>query len=579
MPILTRLAGPAGQNLRETTQAVCRVSRVSLTSALALTLLAAPAVAAPRPIDAAHDYLLGRFAAADNRPGDAARYYGAALRADPGDATLQRRAFDTALAAGDEKLSVTLAHDLASAGQGDAATALVLLADALQRRDWAAAGAVGGLPDTGYAAVVAPITSAWIRVGRGDVDGALALVDPAKFAGIAKSYVTEHRTMILFAAKRYAAADPLFAAMLADEAKNVDRLRIAGAASLAAEHKTDAAAALLAAGGTSAGLTAAAKRLAAGQAVAAPTEPRDGVAYLALRLAGDLARDKPVPLAIAFARVATFLAPNVGDTWLIAGDVLQRTGRGDAALAAYAHVPPYDPLADIAAVHRGMALSDLGRNDEARQVFEAATRAPGAGPDDWQRLGDLERKLDRHAAAADDYGRAIALAGNDAGWSLYFLRGASFEQGGDWPRAEADLRTALRLAPDEPTVLNYLGYALLDRGQKLPEAQTLIATAAKLRPDDGFIADSLGWAFFRTGQFDRAVPVLEGAARQEPSDPTINDHLGDAYWRVGRHLEARFQWRTAADLSPDKAEAATLAKKLDFGLDVATAQAPNPPTP
>ncbi len=535
-------------------------------------LLAAPVAAATRVVPpAGHDYLRGRFAAADNRLDDAAHYYDEALKADPADATLQRRAFDTALAAGDEKLAVALARDLEAAKAGDAATALVRLADAVKRRDWAAAEAVRGLPDIGYAATVAPVTQAWIKVGRGDVDGALALVDPTKFSGIARSYITEHRAMILAAAKRYADAAPLFVAMAGGEAKNVDRLRIAGAAALAALHRKDEALALLAAGDADPALAAATKRVAGGQPLPQTTEPRQGIAWLATRLAGDLAREKPVPLALAFARIATFVAPDVAETWLVAGDVLLRGGRAQAALVAYDHVPPKDTLAATAAVHRGLALVTLGRDDEARRVFTAATAAPGAAADDWQRLGDLERKLNNHAAAAADYGRAIALAGDQAGWQLYFQRGAAFEQAGDWSHGEADLRTALKLAPDEPTVLNYLGYALLDRGQKLAEAQALIATAAKLRPDDGFIANSLGWAWYRTGDTARAVPQLETAVRLEPGDATINDHLGDAYWRAGRRLEARFRWRAAADLAPDAAEAALLAKKLDFGLDLATA--------
>ncbi len=536
--------------------------------------LTAPAMATPRPADpAAHDYLLGRFADADNRLDDAARYYGAALKVDPGDATLQRRAFDTAVAAGDEKLATGLARDLEAAKAGDAATALVRLTDALKRRDWNAADAVKGLPDTGYAAVVAPIVTAWIKFGRGDVDGALAAVDLTKFTGVARSYATEHRAMILAAARRDADAAPLFAAMLGGEAKGVVRLRIAAAASLAAQHKPADATALLAAGGPDPALDAAAKRIAAGR----PIEPglldaRQGVALLATRLAGDLSREKPVPLALVFARVATFLAPETGETWLVAGDVLLRSGHAEAALTAYDRVPKHDWTAAIATVHRGAALSDLGRDAEARTVFEAATAGAGATADDWERLGDFERKLNHHAAAAAAYDRAIRLAGADAGWGLYFMRGASYEQGGDWVRGEIDLRTALKLAPDEPTVLNYLGYALLDRGQKLPEATALIATAAKLRPDDGFIADSLGWAFYRGGDFAHAVPALEDAVRLEPGDATINDHLGDAYWRAGRHLEARFRWRAAADLSPEPPEAALLARKLDFGLDVATAQ-------
>ncbi len=546
------------------------------TSALAVALLAsvAPVDAAPRlAATASHDYVLGRFADADDRSADAARYYASALKGDPGNTILQRRAFDIALIAGDDKLVTSLARDLEASGQGDAATALVRLADALRRRDWGAVDTLKGLPDSGYAAVVAPVVAAWVRIGRGDVDAALALVDPAKFNGVARSYITEHRAMILAAAKRPGDAAPLFVAMVAGEARGVDRLRIAAAAALVAVHKTDEARALLANADPASAIGAAAKRLANGQRLdPGASEPRVGVAYLTTRIAGDLSRERPVPLAVAFARAATLLAPEVGETWLVMGDVLARSGHGDAALAAYAHIAPRDDLAAVATLHRGLALAALGRDDEARRILEAAAAGPGATTDDWQRLGDLERKLGRHAAAASDYTRAIALAGAAAGWSLYFYRGAALEQAGDWVRGEADLRAALKLVPDEPTVLNYLGYAMLDRGQMLPEATALIARAAKLRPDDGFIADSLGWAYYRAGDDALAVPALEAAARLEPGDATINEHLGDAYWRAGRRLEARFRWRAAANLSPEPPQAALLARKLDFGLDVALAQ-------
>lgn len=546
-------------------------------AAFAAFALAAPAAAAAstRFVEpAAHDYLRGRFAAADNRFDDAARYYGAALKADPGDVTLQRRAFDTAIAAGDQALATRLARDLDAAKAGDAATSLVRLADALKRHDWVTADAIGGLPGTGFAAALGPIVGGWIKFGRGDVDGALALIDPAKANGIARSYLTEHRAMLLFAAHRDAEAAPLFAVLLGGEAKTVVRVRIAAAASLAAQRNFVAARAILTAGGADPALDEAARRLAAGKTIEpGPLDPQQGVALLLTRLAGDLSHEKPVPLALVFARVATLLAPGTGETWLIAGDVLLRSERAASALTAYHRIGPRDPLAAIAAVHRGAALSQLGRDVEARALFTAAATVPHASPDDWQRLGDLERKLNNHPAAATAYGHAIETAGAGADWTLYFLRGASAEQSGDWVRGEADLRTALSLSPSEPTVLNYLGYALLDRGEKLPEATALIATAAKLRPDDGFIADSLGWALYRAGDYSRAVPALESAARLEPGDATINDHLGDAYWRAGRQIEARFQWRTAAALDPEPAAAALLAKKLDFGLDIAIATA------
>jgi Flp pilus assembly protein TadD len=541
------------------------VASTSSTSALLaclLALTATPAAATPRPaISPLHGYVLGRYADADNRLSDAARYYDDALRAAPGDITLQRRTFDTAVAAGDEKLAIDLAKQLEAAKAGDSTTALVRLADALKRKDWNAADAARpGLADAGYAAVVAPIVEGWTLYGRGKTDAALVVLEPAKFSGFARSYVSEHRALMLSAAKRWDEAAPLYAALLTGEAQGVVRLRVAGAAALQGTHKLAEAKALLVKGASDPALDAAI---------------RQGVALLVARLAGDLAREKPVPLALVFARVATFLSPETADTWLIAGDVLARSERPEAALAAYAHVGAKDAMAELATNHRAAALSDLGRDAEARKLFEAAAHAANATSDDWQRLGDFERKLTHHAAAAAAYDHAVRLAtpADPAGWMLMFLRGAAYEQSGDWAKAEPDLRAALVLAPEEPTILNYLGYAELDRGLNLVEAQKLIATAAKLRPDDGFIADSLGWAYYRTGQFAKAVTALEGAARQEPGDATINEHLGDAYWRAGRRIEARFRWRAASDLAPAPDQAAGLARKLDFGLDVATAQA------
>lgn len=571
--------------------------RFSVIAALLGTLSATTAQALPRPVVGPdRDYVLGRFAYASDRLPDAARYFEAARREAPGDPVLARRAFDLAVAAGDEKLAVTLANQLAANGHGDSTVALIRLADALQRRDWNAADAARpGLADAGYAAVVAPIVAAWTLYGRGQVDAALAGLDPAKFEGFARSYVTEHRAAMLAAAKRYDAAAADYATLLAGVGQNVVRLRIAAAAAQQGAGRAAEAAKTLGTEADEPQLDAARSRLAAGKplAVNLVAEPRQGVAWLAARLATDLSREKPVPLALVFARVAIFLAPEYPETWLIAGDVLARGERTDAALAAYAHVPEHDPLGPLAATRRALVLTEAGRDAEARPLLEAAANAKGATSEDWARLGDLDRKASRYGDAVQAYDRALALAGTASGapagaasgtsaaenWTLYFLRGSAYEQAGDFAHAEPDLRRALQLSPQEPVVLNYLGYALLDRGKKLPEAQALIEAAAKLRPGDGFIVDSLGWLYYRTGQYDKAVATLERAVAAEPGDPAINDHLGDAYWRVGRKLEARFRWRAAVDLGIPAALLAGVKVKLDYGLDVALVQAPVPAAP
>lgn len=551
-----------------------RLSRAAVAPALLLASAAA-AVAPPPPDSALHSYVLGRYAFADDQLGAATRYFDMALVRDPSDAALLRRTFDLAVAAGDAKLALSLANRLAAGDRTDSTVALVRLSDAVRRKDWATADTIRtGITGAGYAQVVQPIVEAWIRFGRGDAAGALALLDPEKQAGVAKSYVAEQRAHMLAAAGRYAEAGEAYRALLAGTDTGINWLRVGLADALQQEGRTADLDALFASAPGDLPLAGARQRVAEGKRIGAlAPDPKAGLAWMSVRLAADLSRERPVPLALVFARIGTFLDPGMAVTWIMAGDVLARGGQEAGALAAYSKVAPGDPMAAVARTRIAGVLSDTGRKAEALTLLQAAVAAPGAGADDWVRLGDWYRAAARPAEAAAAYSKALAAAGTPAPWTLLFLRGTAYEQAGDWPHAEADLRAALAASPQEPVVLNYLGYSLLDRGLKLAEAQALIEQAAKLRPDDGAIADSLGWAYYRTGQYARAVEALEAAAAAEPGDPTIADHLGDAYWRVGRKLEARFRWRAAIDLDPTPQLKAALRTKLDYGLDYALAQA------
>jgi tetratricopeptide (TPR) repeat protein len=540
-----------------------------------LLALAAPAMAKPtQPAadSALHGYVLGRYASAEDELARAARYFDTARAQDPGRLALTRRTFDVAVAAGDRPLATELAQQLAGAGQSDSDVAMLRLVDAVLKKDWAAADAArAGLASAGYAIVVGPIVEAWTLHARGKPDVALAKLDPANFTGFARSYVAEQRAHMLAAEGRWAEAAALYAELRIGTAGGINFLRQGEADALA--QSGDKAGALKLLEGNDPMIVAARQRVEAGKRIGAlAPDARRGIGWMAARLASDLSRDKPVPLALLFARVGTFLAPEIAATWLINGDVLARSGQRESALLAYAQVPAGDPLFRSAKARRAEVLDGLGRSDEAGAILLAATQAADATVDDWTRLGDWHRKADRSVEAASAYGKAITRAGTaDAGWGLYFLRGSMFERSGNWSAAQADLREALYRSPDEPVVLNYLGYSLLDRGEALEEAARLVERAAKLRPGDGGIIDSLGWSLYRQGRFAEAVETLEKAATLEPGDPTVGDHLGDAYWQVGRRIDARFRWRAALDLDPDEKQKKSMIAKLDYGLDAATA--------
>jgi Flp pilus assembly protein TadD len=153
---------------------------------------------------------------------------------------------------------------------------------------------------------------------------------------------------------------------------------------------------------------------------------------------------------------------------------------------------------------------------------------------------------------------------------LLLLRANALEQANRWPEAKAALQQGLALEPDQPLLLNFLGYAELERGENLDSAEAMIVRASELAPDDASITDSLGWAQLRRGKVDQAISTLQDAAEKDPGQADIQEHLGDALYRSGRHYEARFAWRAALVTAEDEI-AARVKAKLATGLTAANA--------
>ena len=249
-------------------------------------------------------------------------------------------------------------------------------------------------------------------------------------------------------------------------------------------------------------------------------------------------------------------------------DIYGRLKQNEDAIAVYGQVPDASPLRDNADIQTGLTLDVLGRSDESIAYLKGIVAQNAKDTDALTTLGNIQREQKHYGDAIASYTQALASlpAGDKSAWSLLYFRGISYERDKQWPAAEADFKQALVLYPDQPLVLNYLGYSWVDRGVHLDEAFQMLRKAVALRPEDGFIVDSLGWAHYRLGDYPEAVKELERAIELKPGDPTINDHLGDAYWRVGRKLDAQFQWNHARDLKPEPEDLPAILDKIEHGL-------------
>jgi tetratricopeptide (TPR) repeat protein len=301
--------------------------------------------------------------------------------------------------------------------------------------------------------------------------------------------------------------------------------------------------------------------------LAATTEA--GVAEALYGLGSAIGLDDGAELSAAYLRLAAHLAPNNHLITMAIGDAFQGVERCADAIEIYETVPGASSMRRNADIQIGACLQSLERYGDATEYLK---RVVSANKDDAEaavQLGNAFRADSRFAEAADVYTQALAVNGDpkEADWRIYYFRGVSFERSKRWPEAESDFRTALELNPDQPQVLNYLGYSLVDQGLKLDEALDMIKKAVGQRPEDAYIVDSLGWAFYQLDQLDDAVRELERAVQLQPEDPVINDHLGDVYWKTGRKLEAIFQWTHARDLEPEKDQLPKILAKLKGGLD------------
>ena len=273
-------------------------------------------------------------------------------------------------------------------------------------------------------------------------------------------------------------------------------------------------------------------------------------------------------MALAYLRMALRLDPTRDEAWMMVGDVLSTTGDAPGAQAAWSEVHADSPQYLAARGKLAWGRQEAGDKAGAIKLARDTLTAAPDNKDAAITLADLLRSDDQFDASAKVLDGVILAQGAAPDWRLLYMRAVDLQESGRWPDAERDLRAAMTLHPDEPELLNFLGYSWIDRGEHLAEALGMVKKAVDLNPRSGAIVDSLGWAYFRLGDYTSAVRHLETAVGLEPADPDVNDHLGDAYWRVGRETEARFQWRRVLTLAPSAKLKAAVEAKLKIGLVV-----------
>jgi Flp pilus assembly protein TadD len=455
-----------------------------------------------------------------------------------------------ALINGDKALTMQSAKLLDRSGALPRDGTLLFLCDALNREDWRAARQwTDRIAAEGNFGFLAPIVRSWIAAGEGK--GEQLIVDPAdRYASLARRYIDEHVALLALARADLAEAAPAINRALALRTVDLAELRLTFAAQLGARGATADALALLpekqAVYARARGdLTRGGGDVGGG---GAPLSPKEGVARLLVRLAADIASDDSTRmLAIRLARIASFADPKGANGQLVLAELLTDAGYPEQGVTQARKVAAngwFGALGQAALVD---ALAVAGDGADAITLARSLAQTPDAGSDRAVRLGQLLAQAKDFHGAADAFRSAAEQYASDAvPWALLLYQGSALEQAGRWDDARIVLERAVNVAPEEPEILNYLGYAQVERRQNVPAALELLKRASKLKPEDAAISDSLGWAQFVTGDAEAAVPVLERAVEGAPADATINEHLGDALWAVGRRYEARYAWRAAA---------------------------------
>jgi tetratricopeptide (TPR) repeat protein len=506
-------------------------------------------------------YLSGRSALLSGDSDAATRIFLKGLALEPDNSDLQNGAFLAALKAGRPE-ATELARQVQS---GIAAQLLLANADIKAGRWSGAERRFDGIVQKGPIQILLPVLIAWSQFGDGRADAALATLLPLTSNQRLSGLYGLHAALMADLAGRAPLAGQMYALAANNSGgANIGLARILASWSARNGQIAEARKRFAPFDSNGGNLALAVPNLIRHAADIQVRDAKDGLAEAYFTLAAASRGQDGNNLSDLLLRMALDLRPDMGLARLLQADALDEAGHPADALDALADADSDDPFYQSVEMRRAAYQAKLGKIDPALAILDRLQKEFPDRQEPYILRADILRDAKRFAEAVTAYSGAIDRLGRTSAtdWPLFYERGIAYDQSKQPDLAEKDFLHALQLAPDQPFVLNYLGYSWTEQGRNLDRAHQMIERAVALRPDDGAIVDSLGWVELKRGNTRGAVRLLQRAVELQPADPTLNAHLGDAYWAAGRKLEAQFQWRRALVSSPDPDEVPKLQAKL-----------------
>lgn len=520
------------------------------------------------------NYLAGRHAQAKRDLSAAADFLGAALNKSPSSPDLVRRTFVLMIVEGRIREAETLARQLIDLQPKSPVAHLTLaVIDIKQGRYLEADNRLKGMPDKDLIGFVAPVLRAWSLMGQKKSREAMKILKAPTKQKATRILHTMHSALISELRGKNEDAEKFYLGVQGDQSElSLRVVQLLGALYERTGNKDKARTLYenyLLAHPDSQLLDGPLNRLKAGGGATLKTfSVSEGAAEVLFGIASSMRQQNAQETALMLGRLALYLKPQFPVMQILLGDILETANRLEAALEVYQSIRRTSAFSWPARLRVASILGRIKRIEDAVRHLTAMAEDRPDDPGPLISLGDILRGQERFSEAVEAYDGAFGRiqAVEPRHWTLLYARGIALERSKQWPRAEADFLSALEFKPDQPYVLNYLGYSWIDKGLYLDRAQAMIGKAANLRPNDGYVIDSLGWGHYKLGKYKKAVLELERAVELRPQDPVINNHLGDAYWRVGRKREAIFQWNRSLSLDPDPDLMAETNRKLKSGL-------------